>query len=111
MQNYTMNLIRGDDQDVGLVVTNPNDGTPFNLSGAQITFRALCDETRFGRVILTKLATGIGSVLVTGGAYLSFYSGDTANLDDGPFYSDIKLFSIDQKVTTLGNGPMTLYPQ
>lgn len=109
MQAANLNLYRGDDADVNLFVSQP-DGSSYNLSGCSLTFTAR-QNTSESAVILTKLATGTYSGVITGLSTLSFVPSDTSGLGDQPYYYDIKLFSTGQKLTTLVYGQFSIYPK
>lgn len=108
MINANLTLVRGDDQDVGVYVYNP-DGGSYNLSGCSLTFTARESDFFNNPPVLQKTVTGHYGA-VSGASYISFASGDTANLGDRRFSYDIKLFSTGQKLTTLVYGQFILVP-
>lgn len=103
-----LSLIRGDDQDVGINVTNP-DGSPYNLSGTVLTFSAR-QNTYNSTLLLQKLLSG-GAANATGLTTLSFVPSDTSGLGDSLYYFDIKLLTTGLKTTTLTYGQLSLYPK
>lgn len=104
----TLNLVRGDDQDVGVNVTQP-DGTPYNLSGSTLTFTAF-KTSWCSQVLFQKYVTGHYGA-ASGYSCIPFATGDTADLDDSEYYYDIKLVSSGNKTTTLVGGPFSIYPK
>lgn len=109
MQSANLSLVRGDDQDVGINVTQP-DGSTYNLSGCLLTFTAR-QNTYNSIIVLQKVVTGSGSAALTGLATLSFTSGDTASFNDNPYFYDIRLLSTGLKTTTLVYGQFSLFPK
>lgn len=109
MQNSTLSLVRGDDQDVGINVNNP-DGSYYNLSGCAIIFGLHQDANYFSNIILQKTVTGHYGA-VSGASMISFVSGDTAGLGDCTYFFDVKLISAANKVTTLMAGDLLIYPR
>lgn len=109
MINGNLSLCRGDDQDVGINVTNP-DGSYYNLSGCTILFNARKDTNYYSPVILSKTVTGHYGA-ASGASMISFTSGDTFGLDNVPYFFDIKLISANNKVTTLIAGNLIMYPK
>lgn len=109
METLCLCLVRGDDQTVGIYVQNP-DGTPYNLSGATLTFTAR-DDYYNAPIILQKVVTShFGAA--SGASSINFTSGDTATgFGDKKYFFDIKLLSSLNLVTTLGAGQFSLYPQ
>jgi hypothetical protein len=108
MINANLSLVRGDDSDVGVYVTNP-DGGFYNLSGCSLTFTVRESDFFSAPPILQKIVTGHYGA-ASGASIISFASGDTAGLGDRSFYYDIKLFSTGQKLTTLVYGKFLLSP-
>lgn len=108
MLNANLSLVRGDDQDVGVNVTNP-DGSYYNLSGCSLTFTARESDFFNAPPIIQKVVTGHYGA-ASGASLISFGSGDTAGLGDRRFYYDIKLFSTGQKLTTLVCGLLLFAP-
>lgn len=109
MQSANLNVYRGDDTRVNLFVSQP-DGGIYSLSGCSLTFTARQNSSE-SAVILTKLASGSASGLLTGLSRLTFVPADTSGLGDQPYYYDIKLFSTGQKLTTLVYGQFSIYPK
>lgn len=105
----TLTLVRGDDQDVGLSITDVDGITPYNLSGSLLTFTARYPNTWSAGIILQKLVTG-GASNVSGTATLSFTSGETAPLDQSPYFYDLKLFTTGLKTKTLSYGTLAFLP-
>lgn len=103
-----LSLVRGDDQDVGLSLAQP-DGSAYNLSGCAFTFTARQD-TYFSAPILTKIVTDHLDP-VAGLSQLFFVPADTASLDDLTHYFDIKLTSAAGKISTLCYGDFTVKPK
>lgn len=108
MQSGTLNLIRGDDQEVGLQINNP-DGTPYNLSGVTWIFTAR-DSDYFSESVISKSGSnhpspesGVGEIVFSGA--------ETKTLGLTKYYFDIKLYDTGQKTTTLVAGDMLLYPR
>lgn len=107
MLNGTLTLVRGDDQDVGVTVTN-SDGSAYNLSGCALIFTAR--QTNWSSpVILQKTTTG-HIAAESGLSQISFASGDTIGINDLQHYYDIKLRSAVPTITTLINGPFYIVP-
>lgn len=108
MQVATFNLVRGDDQDVGVIVNQP-DGTPYNLSGATLAFTARktswCSEVLFQKTVTGHFGAASGY------SCIPFDAVDTVNLDDNQFFYDIKLISSGNKTTTLVSGPFSIFPK
>lgn len=107
MLNGTLTLVRGDDQDVGVTITN-TDGSAYNLSGCSIQFTAR--QTNWSSpIILQKTTTG-HIAAESGLSRISFASGDTFNINDMQHYYDVKLISSVPTVTTLIGGPFYVVP-
>jgi hypothetical protein len=108
MQNTDLLLVRGDDQLLGVNVTNP-DGTPYILSGCNIIF-----DLRKGNyltpVILNKVVTEHYDV-VSGASYITFIPSDTAKFGTDTYFYDIRLQDSYSKLTTLSYGHVNFYPK
>lgn len=107
MLNGTLTLVRGDDQDVGLTITNP-DGSAYNLSGCALLFTAK-QSTWNSPILFQKTTTG-HIAPESGLSQISFVSNDTANINDLPKYFDVKLINSLTGITTLVTGPLYIVP-
>lgn len=106
MVNGTLTLVRGDDQNVGITVKNP-DNSSYDLTGCTLTFVAQQSAANSWS-ILTKAATITNP---TGGlAQFVFVPNDTNNVDDLSHPFVIRLVAIDGKITTLVNGEFSVLP-
>ncbi len=108
MLNGTLTLVRGDDQDVGVVVSN-SDGSAYILSGATLIFSARRSLLYDSQIILEKVITG-HLAPESGLSVISFASADTININDQKHYMDLKLFSASSSTTTLMNGILLVVP-
>lgn len=107
MQNINLNLARGDDQLIGVNITNP-DGSYYNLSGSSILFD-LRKTSYISPTILNKITTGHYGA-VSGASYITLDAGDTVKLGTDNYYYNIKLQGADSKLTTLSYGIVKFYP-
>ncbi len=108
MLNGTLTLVRGDDQNVGITVSNP-DGSPYILSGATLVFAARRSFLWDSQIVLSKTVTG-HLAPESGLSYIPFVSSDTININDQPHYMDLKLISSNSITTTLMNGNLFVVP-
>ena len=106
MINGTLTLVRGDDQDVGVTVTNP-DSTPYILSGCALTFTA--QQSAANATPILSLGANIYDP-ENGLAKFTFIPSDTTNIDDQSHAFTIRLSSSGGKITTLMNGCFTVVP-
>ena len=107
MLNGTLTLVRGDDQDVGVTITN-TDGTPYILSGCGLTFTARRDLYNTP-IILQNTVTG-HLVPESGLSQFTFTSATTSNINEQKHYFDIKLTSTGGRITTLMDGFLYVVP-
>jgi hypothetical protein len=98
MQQGTINLVRGDDQTIGVSVFT-SSGTPFNLNGYSLIFTARQAQSYISPVLLTEITTGHINP-ISGLTQLTFASADTKNIDDLQHFFDIKLISSGATGTT-----------
>ena len=108
MRSGTLTLVRGDNQTLGVTVTQP-DGTVYNLSGASLIFTAK-DPVRFSEQIIYK--SGSSHLAPESGiSQITFDPADTDGLGKQKYYFDIKLLSSLNTVTTLVYGNLLILPQ
>ncbi len=103
----TLSLVRGDDISLGLTVVNP-DGSAYNLVGCTLTITARRD-TYFSTIIFQK-SVSIFADAASGVASIDFVPADTVNMDDAPYYFDVKLLDSSAKTTTLSAGVLSIVP-
>jgi len=103
----TLDLLRGNDQNLGLIVTN-YDGSIYDLSGSLIVFTAR--ENTYASQILFQRTGDIVSV-PSGLAQLSFVPADTAPLGSREYYFDINLTASGGMITTLAYGILNVFPK
>jgi hypothetical protein len=107
MTEGTLSLARGDDQNVGLTINNP-DGSPYNISGCAVIFTAR-ESSYFSPILFTKSGTDhIDNSL--GQTQIVFVPSDTSELDDTTRYFDIKLQNVSGKISTLIYGKLFILP-
>ncbi len=107
MLNGTLTLVRGDDQDVGITLTNP-DGTPYNLSGCALLFTAR--QTVWSSPIMFQKNTTDHLAPESGLSQISFVTADTAHINDTKHFFDLKLITAITGITTLVSGPFYVVP-
>ena len=108
MRSGTLILARGDNQTLGVTVTQP-DGTPYNLSGASLTFQAR-DPVYFSKNLIYK--SGNYHLMPESGiSQFIFNPTDTDGLGKSKYFFDIKLLSTGSAVTTLMYGDLVVFPQ
>ncbi len=107
MISGTIYLVRGNDTDYTLTVTQPGCETPYDLAGCTLVFTAR-DGAYYSPVLFTVTASLTDPT--AGVAVLSFIPSNTANLSDKPYYFDIVLTNIASKITTLMAGTLLIRP-
>lgn len=107
MQNANLTLARGDDQDVGLTVKNP-DGSAYNLTDCTLVL-TVRQNTYYSPVVLSKSVTQHLDA-VAGLSQVSFVPADTDGLDDSTRFYEIRLIA-GGKTTTLVNGQFLVRPR
>lgn len=107
MQNATLTLVRGDDQDVGVTVRNP-DGSAYNLTDCTLTL-TVRQNTYFSPVVLAKSVTQHLDP-TNGSSQISFVPAETEGMDESTRYFDIRL-TAGGKVKTLAYGPFLVRPR
>lgn len=105
MQQATLSLVGGDNQNVNLVVTQSDGVTPYNLSGAMLTFNAIKNVSVPGTP-LTK--TGVLTLPASGFAQLSFVPADTVNMTQTPYVFNVQLLDAGGNLTTLLAGTLNI---
>ncbi len=89
---------RGDTKEVKVTITKA-DGSPFDLTGATITFTMKKDDTDpDAEAVIQK--TAVISTPASGEALLTLTATDT-NQDTGEYFYDFQLVDSSGKVTTL----------
>ena len=107
MVSGSISLVRANDQDFNFYVTNTDDGTPYNLSGCTLTYD-MRRFTYYDPILLHRPLDIYGPD--SGAALLSFTTGDTAGLDNLPYFFTVNLVSAAGKTTTLLAGNTYVLP-
>lgn len=107
MLNGTLTLVRGDDQDVGVTLTNP-DGTPYNLSGCALLFTAR--QNTWSSPVMFQINTTGHIAPESGISQIPFVSSNTINVNDTKHFFDLKLINALTGITTLVSGPLFIVP-
>lgn len=108
MQNLNICLARGDDTTIGVTVQN-YDGSPYNLSGASLTFTSRTNLTYSSNPAISIVTTG-HAIPQSGISQFYFSGGATAGMGDVPVFYDIKLFNPSGTTTTLSYGTLSIIP-
>jgi len=103
----SLTLVRGNDTDVTLNVTQAGCTDPYDLTSCTLVFTAR-DGSYYSPVLFTVTASLTDPT--AGVAVLSFVPSNTADLSDKPYYFDIVLTSAASKVTTMMSGTLLIRP-
>lgn len=108
MQSADLTLVRGNDQDLNIMVTNA-DGSIYDLTSCTLAFN-VTRQTYYGTSISPYPINATILDAAAGTAKFSFTPGDTQNMDNQSYFFTITLTTAASKIVTLAAGTLSIVP-